>query len=391
MGQPRGETTYGAQTVAKALAGRTDFYSRTSSSHLVPARPQVDLVPRPSPIREGRGETTSSPLVPSWRPRDLIALGAAAPEPPAIVDLFYLRKRHLLAGESEAAKTWLLLVAAAAELREERGVVWVDGDLVGGGDLLERLRSLGVEDEAISELFLYFEAEEPLRDSADLVTPLLERDGRLAVLDGFNPLLFLHDCDPDKGIGIESFMRRVANPLRDAGAAVVLSDNVAKAREARGSWAIGSERKKSAVEVQLGMTAVDPFGRGRTGKFKLTVQKDRPGYLERPSPGLLVLVSDPDDGRCSWRVEPDHSVSDEGAFRPTNLMEKISRYIELRAPQACSRKQIEDDVKGKGTALRTAIERLVVEGYAVEFPGEHGARLVKSEHPFRESDEWEAA
>ncbi len=397
----RGESTYGAQTVAKALENRSDFYSSTTSSHLVPSSsPGREFTTSslvPYPVGDEVVDDLVPQLVPSssrdergWHPLDLVSLGTAAPEPPAIAELFYVGRRHVVTGESETAKTWLLLAAAAVELRERRGVVWVDGDLVGAGDLLERLRGLGVADDAIRDGFLYFVPEQPLGDSADLVKPLQARGGHLVVLDGFNPLLFLHGCDPDKGVGIESFMRRVANPLRDAGAAVVLSDNVAKAREARGSWAIGSERKKSAVEVQLGMTMVEPFGRGRTGKFKLTVHKDRPGYLERPSPGLFVLASDPGSGRCSWRIEPDHSVSEEGAFRPTNLMEKVSRYLELR-PEPCSRKQIEDDVKGKGSGIRTAIDRLVEEGFAVEFAGERNTRLVKSIEAFRETDEWEGA
>jgi NrS-1 polymerase HBD domain len=396
----RGDGDYRNRTIAAALSGRSEFYSATSP-HLAPTSPPRSFVHHlaPRPLPKG-GEVvgdlaphlapTSPPGTTNWTPLDVVALGATPPKPPEIAGLFYVGKRHNLAGESEALKSWLLLAAAVAELRDGRGVVWVDGDLVGPSDLLERLRSLGVGDDTIREAFLYFVPESPLRDSADLVGPLSERGGRLAVLDGFNPLLFLHGCDPDKGVGIEAFMRAVANPLRDAGAAVVLADNVAKAREARGSWAIGSERKKSAVEVQIGMSIVEPFGRGRVGKSKLTVHKDRPGYLERPSPGLFVLSSDVDSGRVSWRIEPDHSVGEDGEFRPTHLMEKVSRYLELRAPEPCSRRQIEEDVTGKRDALRAAIDQLVAEGFAVEFPGERGARLVKSEKAYRETDEWDA-
>jgi len=303
-----------------------------------------------------------------------------------IAGLFYVGKRHNLTGESEAAKTWLALAATAGELKEERAVVWVDGDLVGDSDLLERLRSLGVPDDTIASHFLYFAPEGPVGDSAELVEPLRASDGRLAVLDGFNPLLYLHGCDPDKGVGIESFMRRVANPLRNAGAAVVTTDNVTKSREARGSWAIGSERKKSAVEVQLGMTKIEPLSRGETGKFKLTVHKDRPGFLERPSPGLFVVASDPGTGQCSWRLEAAQRVTDEGTFRPTNLMEKVSRYLEL-AGERRSRNQIEQAVKGKTDYKRQAIDTLISEGFAVEVP--HGqTRLVQSAGAFRETDEW---
>jgi hypothetical protein len=321
-----------------------------------------------------------------WRPLNLVEAGSVRPEPPAIADLFYLGKRHLVHGESETGKTWLVAGAAADELDEGRGVVWVDGDLVGAGDLLERLRNFGVDDEAIRGRFAYFQPEAPLADPDDLLVPLADVGARLAVLDGFNPLLYLHGCDPDRGVDIERFMRSVANPLRDAGAAVVLSDNVVKSRDARGGWAIGSERKKSVVEVQLGLTMVEPFGRGRRGRFKLTAHKDRPGFLERPSPGLLVLVSNPEDGRCSWRIDPDESLDAEGGFRPTVLMERVSRYLELHTEPA-PRGQIEEDVKGNTDAKRIAIDRLVLEGYIVEVAGSRKARLYKSSVPFRESED----
>jgi hypothetical protein len=182
----------------------SERYFEPTSPHLAPTSPPGSTSPQPAP---GRAER--------WHRLDLVALGAIPSEPPAIADLFYLGKRHLVHGESETGKTWLLLAAAVAELEAGRGVVWVDGDLVGASDLLERLRGFGLDDEAIRSRFFYFQPEAPLVDSADLVRPLVESDGRLAVLDGFNPLLYLHGLDPDKGVDIESFMRRVVNPLRD--------------------------------------------------------------------------------------------------------------------------------------------------------------------------------
>lgn len=133
-----------------------------------------------------------------WQALDLVELGKAPPTPPELAGLFYLGKRHNLAGESEAAKTWLALAAAAAELKEGRAVAWVDGDLVGPADVLERLRSFDVPDEKTTELFRYFAPEGPLTSAADLLGPLGE--GRLAVFDGWNPLLYLHGYDPDKGV-----------------------------------------------------------------------------------------------------------------------------------------------------------------------------------------------
>jgi hypothetical protein len=174
------------------------------------------------------------------------------------------------------------------------------------------------------------------------------------------------------------------DPLRKAGAAVVLTDNVAKSKETRGAWAIGSERKKSKAEVQLGMRTLAPLIRGGTGKAAIDVHKDRPGHLDRPSPGVFVLTSEGD--RCSWQIRPDESRGAEDTFRPTAIMEKVSRFLESeREPQ--SRNQIEKAGLGKTQYVRVAINCLIAEGNAQEFDGPRGARLVRSERPYREGDE----
>ena len=88
-------------------------------------------------------------------------------------------------------------------------------------------------------------------------------------------------------------------------------------------------------------------------------------------------------------AQPDEHMSrvmKQGDFRPTGLMEKVSRYLELRdEPQ--SRNEIEKDVKGKGTYVRIAIDRLVKEGYAEAFDGPRGAQLVRLKRAFREAEE----
>lgn len=98
----------------------------------------------------------------------------------------------------------------------------------------------------MSERFAYVGPDEPLEAAllSDLLMVVAERSCRLAVFDGFNPLLALHGLDPNSGVEVERFYRLI-DPIRKAGVANVLTDNVVKSREARGAWAIGSERKKS--------------------------------------------------------------------------------------------------------------------------------------------------
>lgn len=367
----------------------------TPSRDPVPPRPKVDPVPVPTPYRgDGVGHPVPDPVPgfgtesfsegSSWVPIDIVAVASEPPAPPAIVDLFYPGYNHLVSGESEALKTWLLLAAVARELGERRGVPWVDGDDVGEGALLERLRLLGASDEAIAALFAYMRPSDPIGEHIGVVLDVVERRNcRLAVFDGFNPLLALHGLDPNVGADVERFYALV-DPIRKQGVANVITDNVVKSREGRGGWAIGSERKRSKAEVHLEMRGLEPLVRGGRGRSKIIVRKDRPGHLERPSPGLFVVEG---GSEFSWRIDPDDSSDEQGGFRPTTLMHKVSHFLERRFDDPQSRTQIEEGVEGKTTYIRVAIDKLIEEGYASEFSGPRGARLVQFLKPFSEDED----
>jgi hypothetical protein len=340
--------------------------------------------------QEGPEQTNDErPPEHTWHPLDLIELGSDLPEPPDLGGLFYSGRRHVLSGEDDAGKTMLLLGISADELRADRGVVWVDTDAMGASTILERLHGFGVEDEAIRRLFAYLRPEEALTDAArdDVLALLRELDARLLVSDAFNAALTLHGYSPNQTQDVEAFWQRVVAPFCGAGAAVVLPDHVVKVKEARGRYAYGSERKATGCDLHLGLQVIEPFGRGRRGKAKITVHRDRIGFLARPSPGTFVLDSDGETGRLAWTIEASRERSDEGEFRPTGYMEKVSDYL-VRFGGPASRKQVETDVKGKTDYKRLAIDALIREEYAVEIPGERRARLVKSLRPFREADEW---
>jgi hypothetical protein len=206
------------------------------------------------------------------------------------------------------------------------------------------------------------------------------------VLDGFNPLLALHGLDPNKGVEVEAFYTLI-DPIRKLGVATVLTDNVVKSRESRDAWAIGSERKKSKAEVHLGMRTLVPLVRGGTGRAKIDVHKDRPGHLTRPAAGIFTIES---TSTFAWRIDPDDSRDEQGEFRPTALMLKVSRYLEQRPGEPQSRNQIEQAKLGKAVYVRVALDRLIDEGFATEFEGARGSRLVRLEHPFHD-DEGEGA
>ena len=115
---------------------------------------------------------------------------------------------------------------------------------MGSGELLSRLRALGVADDLIAERFLYYEPAERLIGDLlqDVTADIVEKAIRLFVVDAFNPMLSLHGLDPRSTPDIETFWREIADPICRAGAAPTLLDHVAK-NAGTSRYAYGSERK----------------------------------------------------------------------------------------------------------------------------------------------------
>ena len=128
---------------------------------------------------------------------------------------------------------------------------------------------------------------------------------------------------------------------------------------------------------------MNPFGRGLSGISRLTVTKDRPGFVRPVSlcgkrTGEVHLSSH-DEGRVSVRIEP---AADTGAdiFRPTFLMERVSRFLETQTEPA-SQTVVERSVEGKIEAVRRALDLLVTEGFVertrtAQLPEPHACEAV---------------
>lgn len=313
----------------------------------------------------------------SWVPINLHERAANPPEPPTISNIIYPGRRHIFSGEPGSFKSWAVLVVMAEEMRKGRAVMYVDHEM-GFVEMTERLKQLGTTDEQLDNLFIYIEPAEPFTSEpafSDTVALIRERNPSLVVIDAFTGCLALHGIDPDSGVQVERFYQTVVNPLRSAGAAVVLLDHLPKNREGRGQYSINSERKVGATDVHLSFTIIQPFGRGKTGRVGIHTKRDRPGYLPRPMWGELRLESHPNTSAIKWEWrEPEPEELQTDTFRPTNLMEKVSRYMETH-PGSHIRKEIEDGVTGMAKFKRLAIDTLVQEGHLSEENGPNHSRI----------------
>jgi hypothetical protein len=321
----------------------------------------------------------------TWRPESLIRLARNPPAPPTIGGLLYPGKRTVLSGETESMKTWLALILCKAELDIGLHVAWVDLDAMGSDALLERLQLLGVQDDAIDERFVYYQPSEMLDPAkkTEIAETIRERQIRLFVIDAFNPILTLHGLDPNSTTDIEKFWQGISAPIEEAGAAPCLLDHVTKNAETRGKYAYGSERKASGAIVHIGFRLLDALAKGGSGRTLLTVHKDRPGYLPRPTLGRLIL--DATGSTIAYKLEHDKA-HDGDRFRPTILMERISRRLETE-PEPVSKNWVESNIDGSTDALRIALDVLHEEGYADRQQGPRNALLYTTLRPYREVED----
>src|SRR5829696_6175931 len=341
---------------------------------------------------DGEPEVTSS-----WRPVDLTSVldGSWKPPEPTVgrwldgPGLFYPGRTHTVVSETEAGKTWFALAAAMAEMANGCHAFFIDFE-DDEGSVIGRLLTLGVAPEVIRDLFHYIRPEHPLqgRHLDALREELAYYMPSLALLDGVTEAMTLHNLNPNDNKDIALFNRQVCHPLTASGAAQVSFDHVTKDREGRGRYAIGGVHKLNIV-TGAGYTLENrqPFGIGMTGRSSIKIAKDRPAQLRRHAVDKwyadLVLASDA-DGKAEVTIESAQQRVEEREsaepFRPTNLMEKISRYIE-DGGQADSQNEILEGVPGKRDWKIAALKILKGEGYVTS------AKPYGSLKPYRKDGE----
>lgn len=351
---------------------------------------------------EGAAEPAAAPIVEhtSWWPRDLeeVLSGASAEPPPAVLlredkqALFYAGKVNGLLGESESGKTWVALLAVAQQLAAGGDVLYMDFE-DGAAGIAGRLLALGVERQVLFSHFTYMDPDESLHAaaSADLAVVSGLKPYAVVAIDGVNAAMNLLGLELESNTDATRFAQVLLRPLARTGAAVVTIDHVGKNKETRGKGGIGAQAKRAMVTgCSLAVEVMSPFGRGQTGKLKLSVDKDRGGYVRglaqfSKNVGMAIMTSSPDGLNVSVAIQPpdERAAEERSAFRPTGLMTAVSRMLATTEGELSS-KQVEDGIQGKREYIRSALDRLVEEGYASRRTGPRNAVLHAHVRPYRE-------
>lgn len=339
----------------------------------------------------------------AWRRVDLSATveglltGTLARPAPTVGDvrggtaLFHRGKVNGIAGESGAGKTWTALHVARQVLDAPGAVVYVDHEDDAAG-IVGRLLDLGAGPDAIVDRLAYFNpAERPTTDDlvalAELVADLRPE---LVVIDSTGEGLALDGANPNADEEVAAWFLRVPRRLAlvpyddQPGPAVVVLDHVTKTDDG-GLWPIGSQRKRAAISgVQYMQRTVRPFSKDAAGTAVLVCAKDRSGHY-RTGQRVAELNVDPGTG-VHITLDALEDATASGTFRPTVLMERVSRVLQ-DAGEPMSYRGIEQRVTGKKDAVSLAVAVLITEGYITTAPGPRNATLHTLVEPFREHAE----
>ena len=291
--------------------------------------------------------------------------GSYAPPVPTLltrsdgVGLIYPGRVHSIAGEPGGGKTWIALHLIASTLADGGTAMFIDYEDT-PSSAVSRLLALGVPREVLRERFTYVRPDGPLIDrqgrvAGQTMARLEAVRADVVVVDSIGESLAAEGFKPNDDDDVTRWFRLLPRRLARNGAAVMGVDHVTKSTEGRGLYAIGSQRKLAAIDGAAYLVdVVSAPTKEKDGKLKLTCSKDRHGTHQRSHQVAVVDIVNRDNGAVEVVVQ-----APAATFRPTNLMEKVSRWLEENP--GASQRDIRDGVKHRPEHVVAAIGVLVEE------------------------------
>jgi hypothetical protein len=307
---------------------------------------------------------------------------------------------NVVFGDPESCKSWLVYFAMKAELEQGGNCMLLSLDNESETETAGRLLALGVDPAVIGD-GSRFRLIRP--NSAEQLRAVLDetRDfgATFVGIDAFGSILTMLEFDSLKDNDVRKCWTESIQPFgnRDENCAVWVIDHLTK-RQAQGRSTdspYGSAAKKQLVRGSLIRAEVkELLAPESTGRVSLWVEKDNSGRVRQFCVKNLfgsfeIDATDPE--QISAHIDtPSEVEAAKDKFRPTYLMEKVSEWLVF---EGCTSKEsalsthiITTSVKGKADAKRTALQRLVKEGYVerIEGVGRGGGSRFWSLRPYTE-------
>lgn len=375
-----------------------------------------------APVQNGSMESCeANKTTSSWRFEDLtqLASGVELPPTPTVFKredgqgLFYRGAVNDLHGEPGCGKSMIAQIATAQELKANRDVIYIDYE-DSARNVVKRLLLLGVTGEQIIGHLHY------VRPSAKPSSPTSLGGWRetldyadtatLAIIDGVTSCLAYAGLDSNSGDDIAAWYNTMPRLISACGPAVVLIDHVVKSKDNRGRYAGGSMQKLALIDgISYSVDMTKPVGKGVRGTIVIKSGKDRISEIEehcavswssngshlREAARIEINSTDPKLMRVTI-ARPNMMPSEDRQakrddFRPTGLMERISRMLEdsLEEPnQSELFKALKEDGSGARTAVMSkAVSLLLQEGFVSNRSGRNNRSIFKSVRPYRQIDD----
>ena len=340
------------------------------------------------------------PELTSWEPVDLTKAwaGDILDEPPTIlqrndgVALVYPGKVNTFQGESESMKTWAALCATQETLARGQHVIYIDFE-DSPTSIIERLRLLGV---TVDMPFTYLRPDQPFtyaaRQQIDDLLNTLAPIG-LVILDGVTEAMTLEGLDLMSNGDIARWMKTLPRWIarHQTAPAVITIDHVPKNPDARGKGALGGQHKRAGIDgIGLTFTVTsEPLARGRDGRARITIDKDRPGHArahQGPKSWIGDLViTHANDGHLAWEIQPpaiDLDAEGQPKTRREDLADTIlailsEPYDPTKGLTAWSIRKLSEQLRAynhshRDETIRNTLEMLAREGIVTTVPGANG-------------------
>ena len=274
-------------------------------------------------IAEHRDEdgTTDNDGESSWLPIDLSEVVAGKYQQPTPTVLRRDDKAHLFYaghvngahGDSGTGKGWVMCLTIKQELDLGRAVIYIDMEDT-AQSIVARLLMIGTDPVDIAERLIYIRPSEPFYSNrvGELCEMIRDRGVRLCIIDSVGEAFGIDGINEDRDNEVGPWIRKVARPLAEAGAAVVLVDHSTKAAD-NPLHPSGSKRKRAAITgASYLVEATRPLVKGEGGRLRLTCAKDRHGNYRRKEIVAHIEVVPGINGAVEMKViAPSKADNDE--------------------------------------------------------------------------------
>lgn len=301
-------------------------------------------------------------------------------------NLFYAGFVNGIHGDSGTGKGWLVCLLIQQNAALGRRTTLLDFEDV-ETSITARLKALGMTDHEILTWVVYLRPQVPIDQTAvdHLANLVKDHNTSCVVVDSLGEAFSLEGINEDKDVEVGPWLRRVARPLADTGAAVVLVDHSTKAAD-NPLHPSGSKRKRAAIGgASYLVESIAPFVKGEGGRLRLTCAKDRHGNYRRGQT-VADLVMDSRDNTVDLTLWSP-SVTKTEVPVPTILAAKAATAAAKKAGRTVSRDELIGlmDIKAATDVKRGGIDYATAEGALAEAKGTRAARLYTYQNDLQES------